>query len=1045
MIPLLRYLVIIIPLTLVVACQSYLPPELSVDKYDLATLSIEEAKNVVISIESVKYQPPPRAIDDLRELIGTVPEAPTDCQSIQEDRQFDIERLVDRISGSDVKSVWLQSLLVRAGADFARGDFRSTLALLDQAIIASNNTRSLIGGVSMKGNILIQKAIVFSAIRDVESAQSNLNQARTAFAKTLNSPSNYYTAPELKKDYAKTWVKMLISLGEAAVLQAQDDLVRAEYYYRNAITLGRDSIIRYNYYDHNRLAEDFSQNLMQQGRLSESELIARTALKRALTVFNPQMRYTAQTAGIVTQLAKVLLDEGRLEDAEYMAQMAVKFHEKDCSLQGSLGYVNTRKVLASVLAAQGKWDDVITQFMSITSTFSEENYDLDRLFGDNLDWGLALVYTGETVAGFNRLEKNLANTIERHGENSYEVAEVRGLLAIAKIELGMIDIALDDFKRIFPKLVDGRDQLAATTGETIHGQRATIIFNNYLDLLGDIYVTKSNEASKMISEELFRVSSVTRTNMVQRALAAAATRSGIADPELYDLVRQEQDATREMNSLIGTLSYFETSENHGIGPLRMQELRERVFELREARLILINEIRNQYPGFSQLMSPGQTTVSDIRGILKEGESLLSTHTTQTKTYVWVINKQGPIRFFTAPIGSNKLESMVQNVRKSLTPEINTLVDIPPFNLEAAYQIYAAIVKPADAEMKDARHLVFVPGGSLGKLPPSLLPTELVSIDQTEGISFETYRHVPWLVRNHAVSVFPSLASFYIHRTTSKSKISSRPFVGFGDPNFDGNISSDFRGPKSQNITERDNILTSKPQTMEVVKVRVQPRTRSNNSASLSSLPPLPDTRSEILQIGTTLGANEDFDIFLGQNASEKQVKKINDTGLLAKYKVIAFATHAMIPGDLDGLLQPALALSMPLSDSKEDGLLDMGDIMELDISADWVVLSACNTAAAQNKGADAISGLGRAFFYAGARSLLVSNWPVETTSTKELTTTTFKLQAESPELSRAEALRQAKIKLIDHGGYHSDDGRMIYSYGHPIFWAPFTLVGDGGK
>lgn len=78
----------------------------------------------------------------------------------------------------------------------------------------------------------------------------------------------------------------------------------------------------------------------------------------------------------------------------------------------------------------------------------------------------------------------------------------------------------------------------------------------------------------------------------------------------------------------------------------------------------------------------------------------------------------------------------------------------------------------------------------------------------------------------------------------------------------------------------------------------------------------------------------------------------------------------------------------------------MGEILGLKLNADWVVLSACNTAAADGAGAEAVSGLGRAFFYAGARALLVSNWPVETTSAKALTTNLFKRQAKDPALTR---------------------------------------------
>ena len=121
--------------------------------------------------------------------------------------------------------------------------------------------------------------------------------------------------------------------------------------------------------------------------------------------------------------------------------------------------------------------------------------------------------------------------------------------------------------------------------------------------------------------------------------------------------------------------------------------------------------------------------------------------------------------------------------------------------------------------------------------------------------------------------------------------------------------------------------------------------------------------------------------------TETAIKKMP----LDRYRIVHFATHGLVPGDLNGLYEPALALTPGhLSGDDEDGLLTMSEILGLKLDADWVVLSACNTAAAEGKGAEAVSGLGRAFFYAGTRALLVSNWPVETTSAKALTTDLFR-------------------------------------------------------
>ena len=166
---------------------------------------------------------------------------------------------------------------------------------------------------------------------------------------------------------------------------------------------------------------------------------------------------------------------------------------------------------------------------------------------------------------------------------------------------------------------------------------------------------------------------------------------------------------------------------------------------------------------------------------------------------------------------------------------------------------------------------------------------------------------------------------------------------------------------------------------------------------------------------------------------------------LSNRKVIAFASHALVPGDLDGLYQAAVALSSPsVTGDNEDGLLTMEEVLKLKLNADWIVLSACNTGAANGGGAEAVSGLGRAFFYAGTRSILASMWPVETTSAKMLTTGLFRYQKENKKLSRVRAYQRSMLALIDSPGLKDiKTGKIVASYAHPFFWAPFIVVGDG--
>jgi CHAT domain-containing protein len=136
--------------------------------------------------------------------------------------------------------------------------------------------------------------------------------------------------------------------------------------------------------------------------------------------------------------------------------------------------------------------------------------------------------------------------------------------------------------------------------------------------------------------------------------------------------------------------------------------------------------------------------------------------------------------------------------------------------------------------------------------------------------------------------------------------------------------------------------------------------------------------------------------------------------------------------------EPALALTIPDKPTDlDDGLLTASEAARLKLNADWVVLSACSTAAEGNPGAEALSGLARAFFYAGARSLIVSHWEVDSDATVQLMTGTFQAVARDPKLSHAEALQKSMLTMIDNA--KSDDDA------HPRIWAPFVVVGEPKK
>jgi len=304
--------------------------------------------------------------------------------------------------------------------------------------------------------------------------------------------------------------------------------------------------------------------------------------------------------------------------------------------------------------------------------------------------------------------------------------------------------------------------------------------------------------------------------------------------------------------------------------------------------------------------------------------------------------------------------------------------------------------------------------------------------------FSSYRNVPWLARTHAVTMVPSASALQTLRKLPPGKASRQDLVAFGDPYFSKEQADDAaKGDKPVQLADASGTTRGAP-----LKRRSSPQLEGADNADLAMLPRLPDTADELKSIALALQADPSKVLNLGKDANESAVKKMDLSG----FKIVAFATHGLVPGELDGLTQPALALSAPsLSGSEGDGLLTMEEILSLKLDADWVVLSACNTGAGAGAGAEAASGLGRAFFYAGTRALLVTNWSVHSQSAKDLVTDLFKRQADDPKLTRGEALRQAMMALADGKGYTDASGKTEFAYAHPLFWAPYTIIGDGGR
>ncbi len=553
--------------------------------------------------------------------------------------------------------------------------------------------------------------------------------------------------------------------------------------------------------------------------------------------------------------------------------------------------------------------------------------------------------------------------------------------------------------------------------------------------------------------EAFRVADLARAQGVQRALTSGAARAAATEPALAELVKREQENANRLTALRDLLAGTGAAPDGQRVEGAVKRLRKEITELEKERKELYKDIERRFPRFANLLNPKPATIDAVRAGLADDEALLAVYVAEERSYVWAVARRGDVGFAVVPRGIAAIEQSVTQLRKALDPGAATLGSMPAFDVAEGYKLYRELLKPLEATWRGKQSLLVVPHRALGRLPFAVLPTQPVALAPDRRLLFESYRAVPWLLRTAAVTQYPSASAFVALRALPPGDPNRRTFAGFGDPLFNKEQLVEAKSESGQRIqlaSAGSSVMRGKPlplRNLAVARVQVAADAESGaapdvaNSSALAQVPRLPDTGEEIREIARVLGADPEQDVYLQLRANEEQVLRAN----LANRKIVMFATHGLVPGELDGLGQPALALTAPeLAGVEGDGLLTLNEVLGMKLSADWVVLSACNTAAGDGQGAEAISGLGRAFFYAGSRALLVTHWPVETTSARALTTELFRRQAANPGLTRAEALRQAQLALIDGPGY-TEGGRSVHAYAHPLFWAPYALVGDGGR
>jgi CHAT domain-containing protein/tetratricopeptide (TPR) repeat protein len=827
--------------------------------------------------------------------------------------------------------------------------------------------------------------------------------------------------------------------------------------------------------NYDKMLNDLGNLYLDAGRLSDAEAV----MRRSLAITRARSGETHPNVAATTgNLATVLEHEARYAEAEKLYQQTLQAYER---LYGpnhpttAIGLNN----LANAYSAQGKNEAAAGLQERVLAIY-------EKAFGaDSPDAGRAMNNLANSYANLGRndpavdlFRRSVAVMERKFGEGSGASALATGSLGHALMDMGRTDearpyllrcleidervlepghpqlvkdlrsVALLDLKtgnlveararldralsiaqeRLGPRHqdtiatlinladVDRRDgrwqdslarlRLAATA---LNAQR-NAQFTRFTELdpwlIDAIWRVSDGKPDNAAKDEAFGAAQRAHETSAGAALSQMAARFGAGNDAIAGLVRRQQD----LKTSLETLDKRVTSELGQADGKRndtlIANLRAQIAQTQKSLDDVSAQLDRSFPAYADLSNPQPLSIAQTQGLLKPDEALVAFITLNDKTYALAVTRESSA-LRQVSLGRRDISDRVAHLRQGLA---NPEAAQSSFDLDASFELTSALFGPISADIAGKPKLLIVPAGALTSLPFHVLVTR-----KPDATSPDRYRQAAWLLNERAITVLPSIPSLRALRSFAKESRAQKPFIGFGDPVLQ-RASGDRRA--GRNVQPYQSYYDGSAVDLERLR---------------TGLPALPETAGELQAVARALGASPQDDVKLGPAATVTSVSTLP----LDQYRVVDFATHGLVAGEVNGLSEPALVLTLPdKPTSDDDGLLTASRIAKLRLDADWAVLSACNTAAGDRPGAEGLSGLARAFFYAGARALLVSHWPVDSDAAVRLTTGAFSELTAHPGIGRAEALRRSMRALIaDLSSPRNAD---------PAVWAPFVLVGEGG-
>ncbi|HQT63987.1 MAG: hypothetical protein B7Z75_03610 [Acidocella sp. 20-57-95] len=519
-----------------------------------------------------------------------------------------------------------------------------------------------------------------------------------------------------------------------------------------------------------------------------------------------------------------------------------------------------------------------------------------------------------------------------------------------------------------------------------------------LDVFADAANATPAQAVALHSE-MFAAAELAQGSVTAREIGEAAARlsTSSSDPKVSAAIRAAQDESAKLALLYQQRDQFTKNQANAAAAtpgLTLADIDKQIASVNATLQQDEQAVQAAAPNFGQLVQQ-QVSAEDVLKALRPDEGFLGITSTPDNTWLFLLHG-GQIDVASSKISDAGMTDLVKAVLTSTEP---TNAGLPTYDMADAAKIYQLTLAPFAASLQNVHEMVIAPSGALMALPFALLPTGPASPDNLAG--------APWLIRQTNLAYVPAAANFVSLRKIEGTSAAKNPWFGFGD---------------FQPVSKAQALATYNAASC------------GESAAEFAALPHLPYATLE-LKAGAAIFGASPADELLGPNFTVPKVEAAD----LKNFKILHFATHALLPTDLPCQSQPAIVTSAPAgATSANEALLNTSDVTNLHLDANLVILSACNTGGGA-AGGEALSGLARSFFYAGARALMVTQWSVNDQVSAYLVADTLSRIHNGSSGGAAGSLRAAQLALIDSAG-HGAPAKLA----DPFFWAAFAVIGDGG-